>query len=426
MMTNLTELVGPNKLKDLHVRIHHDDTKTALAAEAELAVLWSIKQVAHLVPEPAFPGSTRRPDAMSIDLFRTAPAVIEIRAISDDSFSGKEAMDRTANIIADYADQIRKGAGRHLYFEFNERSYWTTRFHRERCVDPAFKLTVEIKDTLFRWIKAPDWPNPVRIRLVHGNTDVVISWQESTVRHFRTFCRMPPIAYDLEDNPVHKALKKKARQLTGAPHGTIRCVVLVDVGCDILRRLRPMGGIEVSGEAIIHHAIQKLRIDVVIVVSPYREQPRVFVPPPPLRWNVQCFDARKNVQPGEYVLVEMMARKLPKPHFEGYQARDRHRQGAFALDCRDWYLPTIMSWNSEKTTLKISAGLLHEYLAGRIDADDFRKQAFNGETNVFDTELSRGRSIRMVAFEPAGLDEDDDYVIVELDTDWDKFVRSTD
>lgn len=52
-------------------------------------------------------------------------------------------MDRTANIIAAFADRLLKGAGRHLYFEFNERQHWHNGFHGERCVDPAFRLTPE-------------------------------------------------------------------------------------------------------------------------------------------------------------------------------------------------------------------------------------------------------------------------------------------
>jgi hypothetical protein len=136
---------------------------------------------------------------------------------------------------------------------------------------------------------APDWPNPECIRIAEGKTDVVINWKASTVRLFRTFCRMPPVAYDLEDNPVYKGLRKKARQLRGASPGTRRCVVLVDAGCDLLRRLRPMGAVhETSGEAIIRHAVAKLSIETVIVLSPYRHRQLVFGAHSEMFWNVRC------------------------------------------------------------------------------------------------------------------------------------------
>lgn len=427
MLMELSGRFAPDKFKDLSVRLERGDTKSALAAEAELAVVWAIARVAHMVPEPELPGSANRPEAVSNDLFVSGPAIIEVRALSDDSFSGKEAMDRTANIIAGFADQIRRGAGKYLYFEFSERSYWTRRFHRERCVDPKFQLTDDIRDQLRKWIEAPGWPNPASIRITRGKTDVVVSWTESTSPLFRTFCSMPPIAYDLEDNPIYKALRSKSKsgQLKGAK-GTLRCVVLVDAGCTMLRRLGSAGvpsPHEVRGETIINHALAKLSIDVVIVLSPYRQGGRANLYDSVLLWKVSCFDRRERVPDGEYERIEKMAAQLPKPRFDGYQARDIHRQGGFAPD-RSWYLGTqITSWENGRMTIKLSASLLHEYLAGRMDSDKFRQRAFNDMQNLFDMELARGNSIRQVQFESGGIDTDDDYVTFELDVDLEKTVK---
>lgn len=178
MLTEFSGHLTPKKLTDLTSRLEHVNTKTALAAEAELAVVWAISRVAHIVSEPVLPNSTSRPEAGSTDLFRSGPAVIEVRALSDDSFSGKDAMERTANIVAAYADRLRKSAGKNLYFEFMERSYWTKRFHRERCVDPRFQITEGMEGQLRKWITAPDWPNPEKVRLTHGKTDVTVSWRQ--------------------------------------------------------------------------------------------------------------------------------------------------------------------------------------------------------------------------------------------------------
>lgn len=425
MLTELSEHLNSDKYKDLSTRLEHTNTNTALAAEAELSVLWSISKVAHLNPEPKLPNSTRKPDAGSDDFFSSGPAIIEIRALSDDSFSGKEAMDRTANIICGYADQLRKGAGKHLYFEFYERSYWTKRFNRERCVDPNFKLTDEIRDQLRRWITASDWPNPDRIRITKNKTDVVISWKKITFRLSRTFCRMPPVAYDLEENPIYKALKKKSRQVKGASTDSIRCVVLVDAGCNLLRQLRPISVIhEIGGEKIIRHALAKLSIDIVIVLSPYRRREFGFAPQSVMIWNVGYYDSRDVIPADEYDRLRQLAAQLPKPIFEGYQARGLHKQGSFAPEKRNWYLPTkITTRNGGRMTIKLSAGLLHEYLAGRIDAERFRETAFNTDRNYFDMELTRGNSIQQVQFEAGGIDEDDDYVVFDLNIDWGKIAR---
>jgi hypothetical protein len=427
MLTECSSHLTDEKFTDLSRHLEHTDTKTALAAEAELAILWAISRVAHIVSEPTLPHSTRRPEAYSNDLFESGSAVIEVRALSDDSFSGMEAMVRTANIIAGYADQIRKRAGKHLNFEYMERSYWTTRYHRKRCVDPHFRLTVEMKAQLREWLTAPDWPYyTTSIRIARGTTDVIVRCMELPMRRPRTFCSMPPLAYDLEANPIYKALKTKAGQVRGAAEGAWRCVFLVDTGCNLLRHLRTrVGSInEISGEAIIHHVLAKLSIDVVIELSPYRQQEgRSFLGPSKMVWNVSSFDRREGMPSGEYHRINQMAEQLPMPRFEGYQARALHAQGSFARERNKWYLPATTTLNGETMTIRLSAGLLHEYLAGRIDADRFRQRAFNDANNYFELELIRGNSILQAQFESGGLDEDDDYVVFVLDADPEQIAR---
>jgi hypothetical protein len=428
MLTEYSSHLSQNKFNELLSRLESEDTKTALAAEAELSVVWAISRVAHVVSEPVLPHSSRRPEAGSDNLFRSGPAVIEVRAVSDDHFSGKTAMNRTANIIANYADSLRKKAGAHLYFEFSERNYWTTKFHRERCVDSKFELTPEMKVQLRKWICAPEWPNSDSIRISHGKTDVVISWKTSPGKLFRTFSSMPPVAYDLKDNPVYKALDGKSDQVSGAAAGTLRCVVLVDAGCELLRSPRPRAGAvhELSGEAIIHHALANLNVDVVLVLSPRRQRGGVLsYGHSKLVWSVTTFDRRGHVPVEEYVRIEQMAAQLPTPRHEGYQARALHEQGLFARDRTFDYLPTKTTMLGGNMTIRLSAGLLHEYLAGRIDAEGFRRRAFGTEMNYFDVQLGRGSSIRMTGFETGGIDEDDDYVVFDLNADPDKIAKKT-
>lgn len=369
MLDELREYLHAGKFMDVRRRLDHKDTKTALAAEAEISVLWAISGVAHMQPEPILPDG-RKPDAVSKDLFLSAPSVIEVTALSDHSFSGQEAMDRTANVISNFADSLKKGAGRHLYFKFNERSYYrNNRFHRERCVDPGFALTAATETQLRVWIKAADWPNPQAIRITNGNTDVEVTCGKSygsTVPLLRNVCEMPPVAYDLEDNPIYKALKKKAGQVKGAESGTLRCIILVDAGCRLLRHLRPVSSLrEIRGEEIIHHALSRLGVDVVAVVSPHRGKDYPFGVFGGLFWEVSCFDRRKEIPNREYERFEALAERLPKPKYEGYQARDIHRQGGFSPDGRNWYLGTEVIGRGGRMTVKMSAGLLHEYLPAK-------------------------------------------------------------
>jgi hypothetical protein len=118
-----------------------------------------------------------------------------------------------------------------------------------------------------------------------------------------------------------------------------------------------------------------------------------------------------------------MAKQLPRPQYEARQAREVHRQGGFSSDQRNWYSRTELVRRGGRMTIKLSAGLLHEYLSGRLDATQFNEKAFGKKDNPFEDALKRGHSIRNIQFEPGGMDADDDYIAFELDTDWDKVVR---
>jgi len=135
--------------KDLLARLEHKDSKPALASEFELGLLWGISQVADLKIAQQLPGRGAKPDAFSKDLFDSGPAVIEITALSDDTFSGQADMDRAANIIVQFAERIRKGAAEHLHFEFRERNVREAgRYRRIRRITPDFKLTPPVESTL--------------------------------------------------------------------------------------------------------------------------------------------------------------------------------------------------------------------------------------------------------------------------------------
>ena len=107
MVEDVSKLTKATKVNDFLARLESRNTRTAMAAEAELSMVWAISEVADIIIEPSVAGG-RRPDALSRCLFRSHNAVIEVRALSDDSFSGREAMVRTANIIASTADRMAK------------------------------------------------------------------------------------------------------------------------------------------------------------------------------------------------------------------------------------------------------------------------------------------------------------------------------
>ena len=145
MFATLASLMTDAQSKDLLKRLENTDTSSALAAEIELGLLWAISEVADIDLQPKLE-SKRRPEAFSKSLFRSGSTFIEITAVSDDSFSDRDKMERAANIIAQYADGIRKTAGRHLYFNFLEQSgHKNGKFFRKRSIKSDFFLTIDLK-----------------------------------------------------------------------------------------------------------------------------------------------------------------------------------------------------------------------------------------------------------------------------------------
>ena len=421
MIDDISPLTTQSKVKDLLSRLESRDTRSALAAEAELSMVWAISQVADVSIEPLL-DSGRRPDALSSDLFRSGSAVVEVRALSDDSFSGHDPMLRTANILSASADRMAKHAGRHLAFEFMVRSYQDGRFRRERCVDPAFELNSQIEQLLREWLSGRTSTDGLhKLRVKDGKTDVIITWREVPTRERIFFCRMPPVAYDLEDNPVYKALKQKSKQIKDAGAGHLRVVFLFDAGCQILRYIGQAVhfGRETSGEQIVGHALGKLSgIDIVCVFSPFRDWRVVLGARSEVVWNVTYFDPRLGVPDNEYAALELLTSKLPRARFEGYQARQIHRQGGFSPNSRGWYNGTNITMHEGAMRIRISSRLLQEYLAGRLDTERFRSAAFGNDQNLFNTWLNRGLTIQGATFEGGNVDQDDDYIVLDFGSDW--------
>lgn len=78
-----------------------------------------------------------------------------------------------------------------------------------------------------------------------------------------------------------------------------------------------------------------------------------------------------------------------------------------------------MTSGVNKVTIKFSARLFQDFLAGKIDKEYFIRQAAgNGEgENLFELWLSQGLIISNAQFEKAGVDEDDDYMVLEFSSD---------
>lgn len=423
MLDDLSDLLNRGKAADLIARLRSKRTGQTLAAEIELGLTWAIRQVSEVEIEPDLDGTSARLDTLAMDLFPSSPAVVEITAISDDSFSGRDDMEKVASKLAQCANGVRRGVGRHLHFAFAEATESRDgKPQRVRRVPHGFDLEGDIRSQFEAWLLADDGSRPRSIRLSDEELDVVVTWSSDQVHpESRVFCSMPAVAYDLEDNVLFKALQGKARQLSDVPGRYLKCVFVGDAGCYLLRR-KSIGvgdAREVSADDIVNHFVSTQRVDIVCVFSPFTDWTARSPSSP--RWDVSIRDRRDlEVDDNEYDNLRRLCGVLPTPHYESYRARSLHRQGVFDPQGQGHYLGTEMTCNAGSDILRIrmSTRLLQEYLAGRLTYDQFDQWAFGGGiVNQFEHQLSRGNVIVDTRFEAAGLDDDDDYIVFELATD---------
>lgn len=423
MLDELGPMLSPKKANDILARLGRPrQPDQVIAAEMELGLLWATKQVAHIEIEPEN-SDGRLPDCHSHDLFGDTPAIVEITTVSDAHFSGEKLMHRAFSKIGDFANTIRKGAKKNLSLQFAERSSWENgRYQRERCITADFELDDEMRSQIRAWLLGPQQQ---ALRLKSTDIDVAITWQVGRqVRTASYWSTLPPLAHDIEANPVYGALTRKRKQLRHTPTGTLRCIFLADGGCELLRNLdrEDSVGRTHSGNAIIEHAMKQAKLDIVCCFAPKR-QTDLMRPQHGGRidWAVTVI-ARPELAPRlDLSRLKVLAGNLPRPRFEGYQARSLQNQASFMPNARGWYLGMTTTWRrsegKDEIMLKISARALQEFLAGRLTRDQFDRWVDNDKPNLFEHFLKQGYTLSGSRLEPAGKDEDDDHIVFEFTKD---------
>lgn len=433
MLDELGPWLCRSKARDLINRIDHNDPDQAIPAEYELAIGWSLSKIGNFNVEPVFGSKT--PDFLSGSLFPEKPTVIEVMALSDDALSGESSMERTANIINQFANRVRKKSSSSLHYSFlDESGYhpvklsspigpWTHRsqYFRRRLTSPKFALTAEHEVQIRQWLSV--WPPMHPLRIDGEGTAVVISWKEWVHPKTKTFSSMPSEAHDLKHNPLYERLKEKEKQLAFVPPDHLKCIFLGDAGCRLLRNPTDHDGTnrKVSGKDIVLKFLNDSDVDIVCILTPKRKtQNSISNHSNPRKWHAYVFDKRI-LEENYYDKVFDLAENWCNPHLDGYQARSWMQQGMLAPQARGQYLGTTILSGGERLTAKISARALMELLAGRLSDKQFKDWIAGAggdkDKNLFELWLSQGRSISAVTFESMGPDRDDDYVIFEFERD---------
>ena len=322
---------------DLLRRLENKRVDQALPAEMELGLLWGLSKLGEMDIEPEWWGNSSRPDAVTDYLLPSRLAAIEIAAVTDNAISGEELMDRVALQITDFRIPCKKGLG----------SISTLRLEAPRLLKTAglyvagwrrkrYLLSEAAKNSIREWISSGGAGSGKLIISEPGLHVVVERRGYKQVRYHNVFSSIPPEAYSIDDNPLYALLKRKLAQLKAAPSDAVRIIFVADVGSTLLRRIGTfgektgLGSYHFLGTDIISHFIRtnSARIDAVAAFTPHRK--RTNFHQNDLQWAGHCFAADRALRDELSGAVKKLAASLPKPHFEGYQARSLFQQGAFS------------------------------------------------------------------------------------------------
>lgn len=416
MLADLSEHLSDEKRRDLIARLDKRKADQALAAEAELGLIWALSKVGDIEVEPRLNG--RVPEALSRSLFPGKSAVIEVTALSDEGMSGEQEMQRAVELLSIEADRNRKKARNHLFFQFLEVSGSEEgRWFRRRCISPEFTVNNEIRDNISNWVKGWSSGAPEPLRITSDEIDVVVSYRERAYAGHNFHCTMPPVAGSLRKNTLHRALRNKEAQLPKKSEDISPCIFLMDAGSSLLRDLRNKDCYSYSGNDIILDFLRSSQIDVVAVFSCKKDWHGLASAFNNLYWTVSIYH-QESVRTADLTGLNKLASMLPPPSLEGYSARSRHRDGHFSPQATGRWLGT--KWKSEHgvmTELKISAKMLQEVLSGIVSPRELSDEISVNGVNLFARALQAGQVIKNLKIEGSGIDKDDDIVVIELGFD---------
>lgn len=421
MIDELAGELGTSKTLDIIKRLESKEIEQALPAQMELALIWAIASLGDGEIEPGWFGASSLPDAYSERLVPGRPCVVEIAALSDAALPGDVGMRTTSRKLSHEAGRIRKGAAAHLsYFFYEENNYVGGKSLRRVIVPRDFQLTPRLQSLLGHWVREQRADGD-ELRLQDVDLDVIVKWNDRPQSRYNYRSSMPPEIRSLDDNYLFGALRRKARQLRSELFEGLRCVILADVGSSALRDVRKVdySNRVFNGAQIIDAFLRQDRpgLDVVAVLSANRSRPTFTVFDGPIEWDMTTIQ-----RPGldlDLTGFKALVHALPPPRIAGHLARQLHEQGAYAPSRRGRYVgSTISGGFNKKMQVKFSARVLLDVLAGREKPE--RITEIVGPTpgaNFFKAKLDGGQTISTIRFESGGIDEDDDWIVLEFSDD---------
>lgn len=406
-------------LKSSHFigRLNDKRYENAIPAEAELGLVWAVSKLGEFEPEPDwFSDRGRKPEGISDFIVPNHQTVFDVKAISDRIVPGNIGMKKISRKFMEEANKIKRRSGNSLDFFFWEnQDYRVAKKHRTILAPPLYNPSNDATETLKLFLESmPEKGEYIDIH--EPGLSVRISWNPDAHPKFNHRSSIVNEIFDIDDNHIVNALKEKASQLRSENFEGLRGVLLADIGCETLRRfdgIDPLGRSQ-SGRKIITHYLDNCgeKLDFVCVFSPQSE--RDMYSRSKHYWTVSlCTRRGLDLETDG---LEKLAAHLPIPRFEGYALEELHEQNLFGPQSQGWYLACDMSIKNHELTIKFSARALHEFLAGRINEEQFKARAVRSE-GAFEYQLKTGNTIKSTEIVPGGIDEDDDYIQLHFEKD---------
>lgn len=427
MINDLTPHLEGEKRTDIIKRLNSKYPEQCVAAEIELAIVWSLRNL-DLEVEPFWWAEGRSPDIYVEGLLPDVAVAIEVTAFADTSISGEAQMDHCAQELAKIADVGRRGSGSHLFFHFAEtRHYRRGRYEREISAPRDFLASDSTARKVQAWIVS----NPKageKLKIEDGDLIVVLEMRSyKQARYHNYHVSRPPRVYSDTRNPLYQRLADKAKQVENAPSGVCRIIILVETGSRFLAEISSRwGGNRVERYSKPEEILQKLvadksdKLDAVIVLVPVVDHFGVaFSRTRPERyWSAHIFCADEGDADTYAPAVEKIVGQLPSPRFNGYNVRSLTRQKAMQHDAKAYHRGTKISTQNNKLTYKMSSRALQDFLARRIDETQFRRIIGEYEDGPsIGHFLGQGYTIQEIQFESGGIDDDDDSILLVFTRD---------
>jgi hypothetical protein len=209
------------------------------------------------------------------------------------------------------------------------------------------------------------------------------------------------------------AIIRKDRKFERVADGSARILVLFDAGC---RLANNPNGVPIQWNAatgrdvILFHASKTRFVDVLCLVYWVWDE-RLGRG----AWNTFLCDVTQRVP---HEALAKLGTTLPQLNGSTVRLRQMHREGAFRPRAVRLRRSTTYIFAKEGGhSMKVSARLLQDVLAGRVTAQDYETSALADFQKGVREHLDEGRLIKKMYLEPLGPDVDDDLIVFEFADD---------